>query len=81
MTNNPLWDCANEVERLRDELERVQSNHVTVAEEIQRRHDACAPLTAEIERLRAALQVIATCGGSDSDQDYARLVLDRAKPE
>jgi predicted nuclease with TOPRIM domain len=49
---------AIENKRLRAEVERVQANHVTVAEEIQRRHDACAPLTAEIERLRAALQEV-----------------------
>lgn len=54
-TSTDWW---RECQSLRAELERVRSNHVTVAEEIQRRHDACAPLTAEIERLRAWLQSI-----------------------
>ncbi len=38
------------------EVEYVKANYVTVAEEAQRRHDACAPLTVEIERLRAELR-------------------------
>jgi septal ring factor EnvC (AmiA/AmiB activator) len=54
-TSTDWW---RECQSLRAELERVRSNHVTVAEEIQRRHDACAPLIAEIERLRAALEKI-----------------------
>lgn len=43
-----------EVERLHQELNRVQENHVTVAEEIQRRHDAVASLTDDLAKCREA---------------------------
>jgi len=53
------------------EMERVRSNHVTVAEEIQRRHDACAPLTAEIDRLRGFLKHLK---GEAQDRDDLKLM-------
>jgi chromosome segregation ATPase len=37
------------------EVERIKANHGDVVEEVQRRHDAVVPLTAEIEQLRAEL--------------------------
>ena len=60
ISSKPTWEevaitASRQRDELREEIEYVKANYVTVAEEAQRRHDACAPLTAKLERLRAAL--------------------------
>lgn len=44
-----------QVNRLNQELEHVKANHVTIAEEVQRRHDAVAELARHNQELTHAL--------------------------
>lgn len=48
-------------DELQAQISQIKANHVTVAEEVQRRHDACAPLGFKIELLRAALTQFVRC--------------------